>query len=54
MVRSNGIVSDAGKVVECDPPRRLAYTFINLSDTYKGELSSPRSPPSCSNPMASS
>ena len=38
MVRSDGSVSDAGKVVECDPPRRLAYTFINLSDTYKGEL----------------
>ena len=28
---------DAGKVVEYDPPRRLAYTFVNLSDTYKGE-----------------
>ncbi len=26
MVRSNGTVSDAGKVVEYDPPRRLAYT----------------------------
>jgi uncharacterized protein YndB with AHSA1/START domain len=38
MVRSDGIVSDAGKVVECDPPRRLAYTFINLSDKYKNEL----------------
>ncbi|HVX75053.1 MAG TPA: SRPBCC family protein [Bradyrhizobium sp.] len=38
MVRSNGTVSDAGKVVECDPPRRLAYTFINLSDEYKDEL----------------
>ena len=38
MVRSNGTVSDAGKVVECDPPRRLAYTFINLSDTYKNEF----------------
>jgi uncharacterized protein YndB with AHSA1/START domain len=37
MVRSDGTVSDAGKVVECDPPRRLAYTFINLSDEYKGE-----------------
>jgi uncharacterized protein YndB with AHSA1/START domain len=37
MVRGDGTVSDAGKVVECDPPRRLAYTFINLSDTYKGE-----------------
>jgi uncharacterized protein YndB with AHSA1/START domain len=38
MVRSDGTISDAGKVVECDPPRRLAYTFINLSDTYRDEL----------------
>jgi uncharacterized protein YndB with AHSA1/START domain len=38
MVRSDGTVSDAGKVVEYDPPRRLAYTFVNLSDEYKGEL----------------
>ena len=37
MVRTDGTVSDAGKVVESDPPRRLAYTFINLSDKYKGE-----------------
>jgi uncharacterized protein YndB with AHSA1/START domain len=37
MVRADGSVSDAGKVVEYDPPRRLAYTFVNLSDTYKGE-----------------
>ena len=37
MVRSDGSVSDAGKVVEYDPPRRLAYTFVNLSATYKGE-----------------
>lgn len=37
MVRRDGTVSDAGKVVESDPPRRLAYTFINLSDTYKNE-----------------
>jgi uncharacterized protein YndB with AHSA1/START domain len=37
MVRGDGSISDAGKVVECDPPHRLAYTFINLSDTYKGE-----------------
>ncbi len=37
MVRTDGSVSDAGKVVEYDPPRRLAYTFVNLSDTYKGE-----------------
>ena len=38
MVRGDGSVSDAGKVVEYDPPRRLAYTFVNLSDEYKGEL----------------
>jgi uncharacterized protein YndB with AHSA1/START domain len=25
-------------VVECDPPKRLAYTFINLSDKYKNEF----------------
>ena len=38
MVRSDGTVSDAGKVVECDPPRRLAYTFVNLSDKFKNEF----------------
>jgi uncharacterized protein YndB with AHSA1/START domain len=38
MVRKDGTVSDAGKVVECDPPRRLAYTFVNLSDKYKNDL----------------
>jgi len=38
MVRSDGTISDAGKVVECDPPRRLAYTFVNLSDKYKNEF----------------
>ena len=38
MVRDDGSVSDAGKVVEYDPPRRLAYTFMNLSNEYKGEL----------------
>ena len=38
MVRDDGSVSDAGKVVECDPPRRLAYTFLNLSDKYKNEF----------------
>jgi uncharacterized protein YndB with AHSA1/START domain len=37
MVRSDGSISDAGTVVEYDPPRRLAYTFINLSDEYKNE-----------------
>ena len=38
MVHSDGTVSDTGKVVECDPPRRLAYTFINMSDKYKDEV----------------
>ena len=38
MVRSDGSVSDTGKVVECDPPRRLAYTFVNQSDRYRNEL----------------
>ena len=38
MVRSDGSVSDAGKVVEVDPPRRLAYTFVNLSEKYRGDL----------------
>ena len=38
MLRSDGTVSDAGKVVECDPPRRLAYTFVNLSDKYRNEF----------------
>ena len=26
----DGTISDAGKVVESDPPRRLAYTFVNV------------------------
>src|SRR5258708_4070925 len=38
MLRSDGAVSDAGKVVECEPPKRLAYTFVNLSDQYKNEF----------------
>ncbi len=38
MVHGDGEVSDAGKVVEVDPPRRLAYTFVNLSDKYKNDL----------------
>jgi uncharacterized protein YndB with AHSA1/START domain len=38
MVRDDGTVSDAGKVVEYDPPRRLAYTFVNLSEKYKDDL----------------
>jgi uncharacterized protein YndB with AHSA1/START domain len=38
MVRSDGTVSDAGKVVAYDPPRLLSYTFVNLSDKYKNEF----------------
>jgi uncharacterized protein YndB with AHSA1/START domain len=38
MVRGDGSVSDAGKVVECDPPRRLAYTFVKPSDEYKDDV----------------
>ena len=38
MVRGDGTVSDAGKVVACDPPRLLSYTFVNLSDKYKNEF----------------
>jgi uncharacterized protein YndB with AHSA1/START domain len=38
MVRGDGTVSDAGEVVEYDRPRRLAYTFVNLSDEYKNDL----------------
>jgi uncharacterized protein YndB with AHSA1/START domain len=37
MVRSDGTVGDAGEVIECDPPRLLAYTFVNLSEEYRGE-----------------
>lgn len=37
MVHGDGTVSDAGKVVEYDPPRRLAYTFVNLSDEYRND-----------------
>ncbi|MBU6464337.1 MAG: SRPBCC family protein [Bradyrhizobium sp.] len=37
MLHGDGTVSDAGKVVECDRPRRLAYTFVNLSEKYKND-----------------
>jgi uncharacterized protein YndB with AHSA1/START domain len=36
MVR-DGTVGDAGEVLECDPPRRLSYTFVNLSERYRDE-----------------
>jgi uncharacterized protein YndB with AHSA1/START domain len=39
MVHGDGTVSDAGKIVEVDPTRRLAYTFVNLSDTYRNDIS---------------
>jgi uncharacterized protein YndB with AHSA1/START domain len=51
MVRSNGTVSDAGKVVEYDPPHRLARLSIcrtNTRTTFR------RWRPLRSNPMASS
>ena len=38
MVRGDGTVSDAGKVIEYDAPRRLAYTFVNLSEKYKDDV----------------
>jgi len=38
MLRSDGTISDAGKIVEVDRPRRLAYTFVNVSDKYKNDL----------------
>jgi uncharacterized protein YndB with AHSA1/START domain len=37
MVHGDGQVSDAGKVVEYDPPKRLAYTFVNMSDKYRND-----------------
>ena len=37
MVHGDGTVSDAGRIVEVDPPRRLAYTFVNLSETYRND-----------------
>ena len=34
----NGNITDAGKVVECDPPRRLSYTFMQRPRTkYEDE-----------------
>jgi len=37
MVRDDGTVSDRGKVIEVDPPKRLAYTFVNISEKYKND-----------------
>jgi uncharacterized protein YndB with AHSA1/START domain len=36
MVR-DGAVCDAGEVLEYDPPRRLSYSFVNLSEQFSGE-----------------
>ena len=37
MQRDDGTVSDRGKVIEVDPPKRLAYTFVNISEKYKND-----------------
>ena len=37
MVRDDGTVSDRGEVIEVDRPRRLAYTFVNISEKYKSD-----------------
>ncbi|HEY3677948.1 MAG TPA: SRPBCC family protein [Bradyrhizobium sp.] len=37
MLRGDGTVSDRGEVVEFDRPRRLAYTFVNISEKYKDD-----------------
>ena len=41
MVRSDGTVSDAGKVVECDPPRRLAGLFLRVSTDPRRDIRGP-------------
>jgi uncharacterized protein YndB with AHSA1/START domain len=33
----DGAENDTGEVIEYDPPRRLSYTFVNLSEKYRGE-----------------
>ena len=35
--RREGKLIVQGKVLEYDPPRRLSYTFVNLSEKYRGE-----------------
>jgi len=37
MEHGDGTISDAGQVVAYDPPKRLAYTFVNLSDEYRDD-----------------
>lgn len=34
---ADGSVCDRGEVVEFDPPRRMAYTFVGLADEFRGE-----------------
>jgi uncharacterized protein YndB with AHSA1/START domain len=53
MVRSNGTVSDAGKVVEYDPPRRPSLIRLLICRTST-RTTFRRWRPSRSNPMASS
>src|SRR3954469_23719313 len=36
-MHGGGEISDAGEVIEYDPPRRLSYTFVNLSEAYRHE-----------------
>ena len=34
----DGKVSDSGKVLECDPPRRLSYSFhVEFAEALRGE-----------------
>jgi uncharacterized protein YndB with AHSA1/START domain len=33
----NGAATDLGEVLEFDPPRRLSYTFVNISEKYRNE-----------------
>ena len=37
MLREDGTVSDRGEVIEVDRSRRLAYTFVNISEKYKND-----------------
>jgi uncharacterized protein YndB with AHSA1/START domain len=33
----DGTATDTGEVLEFDPPRRLSYTFVNVSEKYRNE-----------------
>lgn len=37
MRMSDGSVCDRGEVIEFDPPRRMAYSFLGVADAYRGE-----------------